>query len=243
MEKLVEPQAFAPKSADFEAERRAEQAGTVLMAARMALRKGDFDKARGQLKEAFALAPGDPTAIELLGDVYLAQGEQEKAVQLFERALERFPKHAAFEEKLALCYVDLEEMERDRQERAELLESGDRDKILERSAAKAGAISLFLPGAGQFYNDENEKGAVFLGVALVSFLGWNIPMLNSVRAVGKAGGNPLDLGKAIANLSGFSAALFWLMLLVWLAATVWSVVDCVQSANRYNEGRRRSLGL
>ncbi|HMJ60631.1 MAG TPA: zinc-ribbon domain-containing protein [Bryobacteraceae bacterium] len=40
----------------------------------------------------------------------------------------------------------------------------------EKNPAVALILSLFIPGAGQFYNGDNKRGALMLGGALVSLL-------------------------------------------------------------------------
>ena len=233
------------KNSDLEALARDEKAGALVMAARLSVRKGQPDKAREELKQAFAISPGDAAAIEILGDIYMAEGEQEKAVVLFQRALERFPNHAAFEEKLAICHLDLAEMESDKIARALVLEEGDKDKSLELKPAKAASLSLFLPGAGQFYNDEPEKGTIFAAVGLVALLGWSWLLASGIRTKQQAAAVPGggQVGTALGTLGGFWASIFWLMLLIWLGAVAWSIADAVWSARRFNEARKRSLGL
>ena len=65
---------------------------------------------------------------------------------------------------------------------------------------------MFLPGAGQFYNDEVEKGAAFLAAGLVSFVGWVYPILSASAALPKA--QRLDFGTALSSLRGGSSTLF-----------------------------------
>src|SRR5947207_5666523 len=89
---------------------RSEEVGKVVMLARSALRKGDNDEGRRRLMQALALDPSDCAAIELLGDLYMAEGEQEKAVRVFTKGLSFHPHYRPFEEKMALCYLDLDEM-------------------------------------------------------------------------------------------------------------------------------------
>lgn len=222
---------------DLEALRRAEAAGAHVMAARNALRKGERNRAKELIKEAFAANPGDIAAIELLGDMFLEEGETEKALGLFERAHQAHPEHIAFEEKLAICRLDLAEMENDRLARQMLLEQGDLGKGDERSPSKAMTLSLLLPGAGQFYNDENEKGTAYLVAGLISFLAWVYPLLTALSK------QRFDFGNAISSMSGLQSASFYLGLTIWTGLYVASLVGAGASAKQYNEARRASLGL
>lgn len=226
---------------DLEALRRAEAAGANVMAARNALRKGERNRAKELIKEAFAANPGDIAAIELLGDMYLEEGETEKALGLFERAHQAHPEHVAFEEKMAICRLDLAEMENDKLAKQLLLEQGDNGKIFERSPSKAMSLSLLLPGAGQFYNDENEKGTIYLVTGLLSFLTWVYPLLQVMAQQRPA--QRLDVGNAIQAMSGLQAGSFYLGLTIYTGIYVASLVGAGSAAKQYNEERRASLGL
>ena len=109
----------------------------MLMAARREVRRGNRDKARQLLQQIFAVEPTDLGALELLGDIFMEEGEQEKALKVFERGQKYHPRHKAFEEKIALCHLDLAEMERDRLLREQVLEQGDTDKLLDRKPGLA----------------------------------------------------------------------------------------------------------
>lgn len=224
-----------------------EEATKHLMAARMRVRKGEREQAYEEIKSAFAAHPGDRAAIEMLGDLYLEDGETEKALTLYERALKAHPGHVPFEEKLAICRLDLAEMEADRAAKSggdplALLQSQmENDSLYDRVPHKAVSLSLFLPGAGQFYNDEVEKGAAFLGAGLVSFIGWFYPMWTEASKLPTS--QRFDFGTAIGALRGGWSVLFWLALLTWLAVYIGSMVDAGKVASAFNESRKRALGL
>ena len=227
--------------AEYELQRRAEKAGAFVLAARRALQSGNREEAKAQLKHAFTANPGDAASIDVLGDIYLEEGETQKALELFEKAFQRYPKHVSFEEKAAICRLDLAEMEADKTMPKLLLESGDKGKIFERSPQKAVSLSLFLPGAGQFYNEQNEKGAAFTGAAIVSFLCWFYPVASQLSPTTVRRSS--DLGDIVSRLSGFSSLLFHLGIVVWLGVYIASMVDAGRSASAFNQGRRKALGL
>ena len=224
-----------------------EEATKHLMAARMRVRKGEREEAYNEIKRAFAAHPGDRAAIEMLGDLYLEDGETEKALNLYERALKAHPDYVPFEEKLAICRLDLAEMEADRAAKnsgdplAILQSQMENDAIYERVPHKAVSLSLFLPGAGQFYNDEVEKGVAFLAAGALSFAGWFSPMLSQTYKLPTS--QKFDFLAAISSLHGGWSVLFWLSLLTWLAVYVASMVDAGRVAADFNESRRRALGL
>lgn len=216
--------------ADIEALRRAEKAGALVMAARNASRKGRRDEARAQLQQALALAPTDCGALELLGDMFLEEGEQEKAIVVFERGRKHHPRHAAFEEKIALARLDLAEMETDRLLREQALADPPGEvgaasqRISDRKPNAVAFLSLLLPGAGQFYNEEAERGLVFLLSAIVVFCAWCVPW------------------RMNWTMGGFAP--FWIgaMLLAQLATHIAAAVDAARGAMRDVEERKRLLG-
>ena len=224
---------------------RQEAATKHLMAARMRLRKGEREAAYDEIKSAFAAHPGDRAAIEMLGDLYLEDGETERALTLFERALRAHPTYAPFEEKLAICKLDLAEMEADRAAKDGhdplALLQGQAAQFYERAPSKAVSLSLFLPGAGQFYNDEVEKGFAFLGAGLISFIAWFYIVSNAALALPKA--QRLEFGTAIGTLRGGANTMFWMAMLVWIAVYAISMIDAGRVAGAYNAERRRALGL
>ena len=220
-----------------------EEANKHLMAARMRVRKGEREEAYNEIKRAFAAHPGDRGAIEMLGDLYLEDGETEKALTLYGRALKAHPGYAPFEEKLAICRLDLAEIEADRAAKTNgdplaLLQSqAQLNQIYERVPHKAVSLSLFLPGAGQFYNDEIEKGALFLGAGLLSFTGWFYPLWTAAKAL------KWSFGTAFNSLHGGWSVLFWLAMLLWIAVYIGSMVDAGKTAAAFNKSRRGALGL
>lgn len=229
------------KPDDLELLRKSDQANTKVIAARSAMRKGNREEAKAHLKEVFALVPGDQGAIEILGDIYLAEGETEKAVRLYERALAMYPGHALFQERLATCHLDLAEMENDRLAKELLLSEGDLGKKYELQPSKAVGLSLLLVGTGQFYNDEVEKGFFFLVAGLATFAGWFWPLMTAINNLTRE--DRLKVEMAIGSMSGFTSALFWIMMLFWTAIYAIGAIDAGMTAARINEDRRRGLGL
>lgn len=232
---------------ELEAQRARDQIGVLVTAARIALRRGKPDEARAKLKQVFALDASDRDALELLGDLFMEDGEQAKALRVFERGASLYPKHRAFEEKAALAHLDLEEMRRDQERRADVLQTGARDKLLDRKPGVAFGFSLMVPGVGQFYNGENERGAMFFGGALVLFVSWFFPLTNAIKAVTAMnvarGGGSFRMSAALAQLGDFGRALLFLTIAAWVGAYVWSAVDAMIGAERVNELRRRGSGL
>ena len=53
---------------------------------------GLIDRARRELERASELTGGDPVISEHLGDVYLLQGDRERALELYEKAWQAGPR-------------------------------------------------------------------------------------------------------------------------------------------------------
>jgi tetratricopeptide (TPR) repeat protein len=223
---------------------QADKTGAMLMAARREVRRGNREKARQLLQQVFAIEPTDCGALELLGDIFMEEGEQEKALKVFERGQSYHPRHRAFEEKIAVCHLDLAEMERDRILRAQVLETGVTDKLLDRKPGLASSLSLFLPGTGQFYNDDMTRGAIFLGTAILTFLGWYIPIAAAIPRLTSKSQSGMDAIRAgFEALSGFPRLLFWAMFVAWIATYIFAAIDGYMGAERANAERRRAYGL
>ncbi|HEX8463192.1 MAG TPA: tetratricopeptide repeat protein [Abditibacterium sp.] len=230
-----------PLANDLDALKRAETAAGHVMAARNAARKGEKERAKVLLKDAFAASPGDLAGLELLGDIYLEDGETEQALQLFERALKVHPHHAPFEEKLAMCRLDLAEIEADKLARQMRLTDGFEGKIFERSPGKAIGLSLVLPGAGQFYNEENELGIAYLAAGLISFFAWVYPFREALARWPKS--QIFSLGGLIGSMNGMESMMFYVGSAIYTLVYLASIVAAGKSAQRYAEERRISLGL
>jgi tetratricopeptide (TPR) repeat protein len=237
-----------PPSSSIEDMLRIEKAGGLVMVARAALRKGQREEARRNLQNAFQLNPTDVGALEILGDLFLEEGEQQKAIAVFEKGLKLHPHHAAFEEKMALARLDLAEMERDRILRQQLIEQGDTESWQDRNPNLAAFLSLMLPGTGQFYNEEYEKGVAFLSISVLTFAAWFWPLSAAVKRVTEAGNiSPGAYGglisQAFADMGGVTKFLILSMIGVWLTTYVFSAWDAARSAVRAAEDRKRNLGI
>jgi tetratricopeptide (TPR) repeat protein len=180
--KQAEPAKRSESDSGAERLQREEKAAGLVMQARNMLRKGQRDQARAQLQQAFMLNPTDCGAFEVLGDIFLEEGEQQKAITVFERGRQHHPRHAAFEEKIALAHVDLAEMERDRILKEQLLADPAttmQGRTSDRKPISVAFLSLMVPGAGQYYNEEPERALVFFPVALLLLCAWAVPWLSA----------------------------------------------------------------
>jgi len=234
---------------DLAAQRRAEQAGQLVMSARLSLRREQRGEAKKLLGQALKVDPTDIGALELLGDIFLEDAEQEKAIQVFEHGRRCHPDYAPFEEKLAQAHLDIAEMERDKLLQQQVIEHGDDTRWLLKKPALALSLSMLVPGAGQFYNDQWEKAALFFGLALVTLLGWFNTLFNQMSAMQEAkrqltGRRSMpSMDEAINAMSGGQRTFFWCLVAAWILVILVSALEAALSASRFNEAQRAHLGL
>ena len=109
----------------------------------------------------------------------------------------------------------------------------ERIKVKEKEPWLAFALSLVMPGTGQFYNDQYTKGIVQLGAVAAGAGLVFIGVRDNYKAYGRdADGNPFyhwtdpeGNNKTMALPGG----------ILWACAHVWSVIDAPLSAIRINE--------
>jgi tetratricopeptide (TPR) repeat protein len=233
----------ASQVADLGAQRIAEQAGALVMQARRAERHDRLGEAKKLLQQALAIAPTDISALELLGDIFLHEAEQEKAKKVFEHGLKFHPRHRAFEEKIALCIIDLEEMRRQHERGERLIELGDRDSWMNLSPKRALGLSILLPGAGHVYAEEIERAAWVFGAYLFTVLGWLLPLYFGIKSAAAQGVKGLDRGisSALGDMSVLGLCWSWLMVAASVAIYVFALVDATAATERANERRKHGL--
>jgi tetratricopeptide (TPR) repeat protein len=237
-----------PKAAlTLEEMKRDEQVAGLVMKARLELRRGKKDDARKDIAQALALNPSDIGALELMGDVFLEEGEQEKAILVFKKGHAHHPQHAAFEEKIAIAQLDIEEMKIAEVMRQMAVGGKIPDDTTEFKPGRAAMLSLLVPGAGQFYLEQNERGAMYLGAAVLTLCGWALPLKSAMSGAGEAvrstGSIMSAWSNAIASMSGGTRALFWLSMTLYSALYILSAWDAVTHIARMKEERKRALGL
>ena len=247
MTEAPQTQSSTRRPLSVEEMRRAEELQALVGAARVALRKGRKEDARENLRKALAIHATDAGALETLGDLCLEDGEHERAIIAFTKGRKLYPQIGAFEEKIGLAKLDLQEMQDDAILRQRVLAEGDTDTWRDFPPTRALALSLLLPGAGHFAIEQIERGAVWLASAAFTFIAWSIPlglaMKNASGAVEQTRNAFAAWPAAIASMNGGTRAWFWLMLIAWLAIYVLSALDASRCAVKAREDRKRSLGL
>ncbi|MEO6908152.1 MAG: hypothetical protein ABI210_09710, partial [Abditibacteriaceae bacterium] len=218
---------------------RQEKVGALVMAARRALRRGEKETARQELQKALKLDVNDCGALELLGEFYMAEGEQEKAMTVLEKGHKLYPQHAAFEKNIALCILDLEEMKR---AKSHVMQLGapDPDSWMDHKPLYAAVFSV-LPGAGQVYNGDNISAAIIFGVWVITSLLWYFPLMTALGQLPLH--TPHTWSLALAQMSGFMRGVFWLAFAINVGVGVYALVDAVAGAHRANARRRQERAI
>lgn len=228
---------------DLESQRIADKAGALVMQARRAARSGKKAEAKKLLQQALAISPTDIGALELLGDIFMEDAEQEKAQRVFEHGLKHHPGHRAFEEKIALCIVDIEEMKRHRERSQALIEIGDTESWMNLSGNRAAGLSILLPGAGHVYAEENERAAWIFGSYIFALLGWTVPLYYGVKSAAAQNIKGLDNGisHALSNMSAAMLMWFWLMVAIGVGVFVFASIDSFAAVERANDRRKHGF--
>lgn len=216
---------------------RQEKVGATVMGARRALRRGEKDTAKRELQKALKLDVNDCGALELLGEFYMAEGEQEKAIEVMEKGHKLYPNHTEFEKNIALCVLDLEEM---KQGNARQGMAADDTQLLERKPIIAVLLSV-VPGAGQWYNGDIVAGGMIFGIWAVSLLGWYFPLMNAMKQLPR--NTPHSWANALAQMAPLMRGWFWLAVAICVGATVYALVDASVGATRANSRQHFEPGI
>ena len=194
---------------------RAEQ---LLREAHIYRMRGQFGDAEGRCREALALIPDDPTALEMLGDFLHEKGALDEAAEHYRTVLAVQPNRASAETKLARVVLAQGERQHQRDMAQSMLLMGDRSsKERKRNVTVSFLLSLCFAGGGQIYNGDLIKGGVLLTLWLIgAFFGF--PSLIKLM-IGATGRRP-DLGPSIAGI-GLESILGFIALFVW----VYSLID------------------
>jgi tetratricopeptide (TPR) repeat protein len=214
------------------------------MAARRTQRLGQFAQTVDTLKQALALSPNDCAALEMLGDVLLAEGAQQKAITVFERGRKYHPYHAAFEEKIGLAKIDLAELEHDRVMRSHYAEHGDTGAWQDRDPKLSALFSAIVPGAGQYYNDDYERAAVYFVASAIALAGWVAPLNLAVSAARAHGATQWAIiSLAMRDASPTLNLLALVMFVAWVAIAIASALDAARIARHNSVKRLREMGI
>ncbi|MEA3400093.1 MAG: hypothetical protein U9R79_02500 [Armatimonadota bacterium] len=234
-----------PDDADeLEEMQRQHELGRLVSRTKRAIDMGRLQQAQQFAHQAAELAPDTTTVEELLGDLAMAKREYTAARDHYQRALEIEPINADAEEKLGEAVLHIQEGSRLRQRMEEAVDHPEEYKGFRRNPVLAAFYSV-IPGLGQLYNHEYEKGLAMAGVAML-LLAWILSKLLTyfgVNLIATRATNPqLEREAARQVVEGYGPLTWTLIVLAiaaYLAIWIYSIVDayrvCTEQAREADE--------
>lgn len=222
---------------------RQHRLGELVRRTRRAIAVGRLDQAEAFAAEASVLAPDTTTVEELLGDLAMARGRAVEARDHYRRALEIEPSNADAEEKYGAAVLRVGAGSRLRERMQEAVEAPETYVGFRRNPVAAAFYSV-IPGLGQLYNHEYEKGLAMAATAMV-LLAWVLSKLlaySGASLIASARNPRLDPEAARQVVQGYGALTWTLIVLAifaYLAIMVYSIADayrvCLRQAREANE--------
>jgi tetratricopeptide (TPR) repeat protein len=196
------------------------------------LREANVLRMRGQAAEAeercqavLELAPEEPTALEMLGDLLRGRGNLEEATDHYRRAATAAPERSSPEKKIAEIALENAERQRVRDEMTLRLSKPTSPAQQRRNVMVALFWSALFPGLGQFYNRDLVKGGLLALGNLICLGAGGAALFRLVITVASA--------HASGEVSQFGAWAGFLSLVLWL----YSMVDAAVTAHKRNSSR------
>jgi len=211
---------------EMEREHELEQ---LVRRTRRAISVGQLREAHALAQQAAELAPGTTTVEELLGDVAMAAAGYAQARDHFRRALDIEPSNADAEQKYGEAVLQIDRSRRLVERMEEAVDNPDEYQGFRKSPIVAAFYSV-IPGLGQLYNQQYEKGLALATTAML-LLAWLLSELLSYSGASliSAASNPrLDTEGAQQALEGYGPLMWTLIVLaivVYGAIWVYSVWD------------------
>lgn len=196
---------------------RSEKVEQMLRDAHIQRMRGQWAAAEVLCRKALELAPEDAMGREMLGDLLVAKGDREGALEIYREAFAQQPGKAALEEKIARLVLQKGEEERERLEAQMLLDSPQRKADAKRNATLATLLCIPFPGLGQLLVYRQwVKGGILAGVGLLSILG--IGELFKLLLVLGGAGRRIDRPNDMLAALGVLGVLVWIYSLLDAAA-------------------------
>lgn len=209
--------------------------GKLHVQARRALGQGQVDRAAELAEQTAALDPDATSTEELLGDVALAQKRYPEARDHYQRALQIEPANADAERKYGEAVLVLA---RGQRLRARVTEVAEDPTKLQRShkIPWVAAFYSIIPGLGQIYNRQYEKGLALIAAALI-LLSWVLSQIISyysaemIVEAGRPHGK-LDTERARQVVQAWGPLTWTLVVLamvVYLGIWLYSILDAYRT--------------
>lgn len=213
----------------MESQQKSEAAHRLLTAANLHRMRGQMAEAANACRQALEADPEDASAHEMMGDLLQAQGKLQEAMEHFRQAFQKEGRPVT-EEKIARLALRIQAAtQQDLTGAAAVMGQKPSHPV---SPSMAVMLSMFFPGLGQLYNNDQQKGFVLFGVWLMGLLmsmSLMVPHLRTIRRAMLGSGG--DYGGP--GIPGF----FWLLLLVMGAIWVYSIIDASLTATALSQER------
>lgn len=208
----------------METQQNQEKLDALLREANVLRMRSQPAEAEARCQAALALAPEEPTALEMLGDLQRGRGQLEEAARLYQRAVGAAPQCPSPERKLAEVALELAERQRLRDTAAFMLQNPPSPRQQRRNVLIALVLSSLFPGLGQFYNREAVKGGLLVLGSLVCLGVGVYPLLSLLLTVATT--------RSTGAVSSSGAWFGFLGMVLWF----YSVIDAVVTAQKRGRG-------
>ena len=212
--------------------------GKLYTQARRALSQGRVQRAMELAGEASLAAPDATSTEELLGDVAMAQKRYSEARAHYKRALEIEPANIDAERKYGEAVLVLSRSERVRRRVEEVAEDPGKYTRFRKIPWVAAFYSV-IPGLGQIYNRQYEKGMALVAAALIllalilsQLVSYSSASLiaESARRSGKL--NTERAQQVVDAWGPLTWTLVGLAIAVYLGIWIYSILDAYRTCKR-----------
>lgn len=205
--------------------------GKLYTSARRALNRGKIEQAAVIVEQIVALAPDTTSSEELLGDVAMAEGRKVEARDHYQRAMEIEEANADAERKYGEAVLAIAQGASFRKRVEEVADSPEGYQRF-RKVPWMAAIYSIIPGAGQIYNREYEKGLALVAGGLI-LLSWILSQLVSyssasliVEAGRPSGKLNTERAQQVVQAWGpWTWAAIVLAIIVYVGMMIYSILD------------------
>ena len=217
---------------------REVELGKLYAGARRALGRGKVQQAAVIVEQIVALTPDTTSSEELLGDVAMAEGRRVEARDHYLRAVEIEEANADAERKYGEAVLAIAQGASFRKRVEQVVDDPEGYEGFRRKPWMAGMYSL-IPGAGQIYNREYEKGLALVAGGLI-LLSWILAQLVSyssasliVEAARPSGKLDTDRAEQVVQAWGpWAWAAVVLAIIVYVGILVYSILDAYRTCEQ-----------
>ncbi len=214
---------------------REVELGKLYTSARRALGRGRSEQAAATVEKIAEMAPDATSTEEILGDVAMAQGRRVEARDHYLRAIEIEKANADAERKYGEAVLAIAQGASFRKRVEEVAGNPEGYEGFRKVPWMAAMYSL-IPGAGQIYNHQYEKGLALVAGALI-LLSWILSQLvsySSASLIVEAGrpSGKLNTERAQQVMQAWGPwtwAAVVLAIIIYVGLLVYSILDAYRT--------------